>query len=158
MTSKTTPRARHRAYVATTPSRYQTPRKPRVVRVTSAPVGDARANECIDSICEHCGYQVCNCAPCARCGDYAFYCRGTCAPKTEAPAPAAPAEHASDPIAECVRLGIMVTRWYDIDGPFYWHAHTPCMLLVMVAESIADKRECARLAVERYHARKAGAR
>jgi hypothetical protein len=68
---------------------------PKRVRVMHEPVGDASLNDGIDSPCEHCGYQICSCGPCATCGEVPYYCSGSHAyepaPAVQ-PIPAPPAE------------------------------------------------------------------
>jgi hypothetical protein len=68
---------------------------PKRVRVMHEPIGDASLNDGIDSPCEHCGYQICNCGPCATCGEVPYYCNGSHAyepaPAVQ-PIPAPPAE------------------------------------------------------------------
>jgi hypothetical protein len=68
---------------------------PKRVRVMHEPIGDASRNDGIDNPCQHCGYQICNCGPCATCGEVPYYCNGSHAyepaPAVQ-PIPAPPAE------------------------------------------------------------------
>jgi hypothetical protein len=74
---------------------------PKRVRVMRGPVGDAALNDGIDSSCEHCGYQLCNCGPCATCGEVPYYCSGTHAYEPPKPSARALDNLPADPARTC---------------------------------------------------------
>lgn len=81
---------------------------PKRVRVMHGPVGNAALNDGIDSSCQHCGYQLCNCGPCATCGEVPYYCSGTHAYEPPKPSARALDNLGGEPSPEWLRMHAVV--------------------------------------------------